>query len=213
MNSCLEAPDLTSPSQCVSLNELMCNVWYLSWSQEVAYEIHHERKQGKVSCSPDALKPPRMAFATLLCMSVSSPAILWRHKKGTGLINSQDGVRSNQLCVEDKELCGCLWMKWQVVNWSPWTSESRMRTLNAMANERQRLIHQNPHVRVDMEAIKLNVRAPKLLHLVDHNPVDHKVYQNLIIASYLSIFFTSLFLPCKNTFMNDYMMKFRIVMV
>jgi len=26
MNSCLEVPDLTSPSQCVALNELMCNV-------------------------------------------------------------------------------------------------------------------------------------------------------------------------------------------
>jgi hypothetical protein len=26
MNSCLEVPDLTSPSQCVSLNELMSNV-------------------------------------------------------------------------------------------------------------------------------------------------------------------------------------------
>ncbi len=65
MNSCLEVPDLTSPSQCVSLNELMCNVWYLSWRQEVAYEIHHERKQGKVSCSPDALKPPRSIMSPL----------------------------------------------------------------------------------------------------------------------------------------------------
>ncbi len=42
--------------------------------------------------------------------------------------------------------------------------------LNAMANERRRLIDQNPHVRVDIEAIKLNVRAPELLRLVDHNP-------------------------------------------
>jgi hypothetical protein len=42
--------------------------------------------------------------------------------------------------------------------------------LNAMANERRRLIDQNPHVRVDIEAIKLNVRAPELLRRVDHNP-------------------------------------------
>ncbi len=42
--------------------------------------------------------------------------------------------------------------------------------LNAMANERRRLKDQNPHVRVDIEAIKLNVRAPELLRLVDHNP-------------------------------------------
>lgn len=42
--------------------------------------------------------------------------------------------------------------------------------LNAMANERRPLIDQNPHVRVDIEAIKLNVRAPDLLRLVDHNP-------------------------------------------
>jgi hypothetical protein len=42
--------------------------------------------------------------------------------------------------------------------------------LNALANERRRLIDQNPHVRVDIEAIELNVRAPELLRLVDHNP-------------------------------------------
>jgi hypothetical protein len=65
-----------------------------------------------------------------------------------------------------------------------------MRTLNTMANERRRFIDQNPHVKVNIEAIKLNDRAPELLHLVDHNPVDHKVYQNPIIAPYLSIFFT-----------------------
>ncbi len=59
-----------------------------------------------------------------------------------------------------------------------------------MTNERWHLIDQNPHVKVDIEAIKLNVRALELLHLVDHNLVDHKVYQNPIIASYLSVFFT-----------------------
>jgi hypothetical protein len=42
--------------------------------------------------------------------------------------------------------------------------------LIAMANEPRRLIDQNPHVRVDIEAIKLNVRAPGLLRPVDHNP-------------------------------------------
>lgn len=42
--------------------------------------------------------------------------------------------------------------------------------LKAMANERRRLIDQNPHVRVDIEAIKLNVRTPDLLRVVDHNP-------------------------------------------
>ncbi len=42
--------------------------------------------------------------------------------------------------------------------------------LNAMANERRRLIDQNPPVRVDIEDIKLNVRAPELLRLVGHNP-------------------------------------------
>jgi hypothetical protein len=42
--------------------------------------------------------------------------------------------------------------------------------LNAMADERRRLIDQHPHVRVDIEAIKLNVRAPELLRVVDHNP-------------------------------------------
>ncbi|CAM6011429.1 unnamed protein product [Sphagnum balticum] len=41
---------------------------------------------------------------------------------------------------------------------------------NAMANERRRLIDQNSHIRVDIEAIKLNVRAPELLRRVDHNP-------------------------------------------
>jgi hypothetical protein len=41
---------------------------------------------------------------------------------------------------------------------------------NAMANERRRLINQNSHIRVDIEAIKLNVRAPELLRRVDHNP-------------------------------------------
>ncbi len=42
--------------------------------------------------------------------------------------------------------------------------------LNAIANKRRRLIDQNPHVRVDIEDIKLNVRAPELLRLVGHNP-------------------------------------------
>jgi len=42
--------------------------------------------------------------------------------------------------------------------------------LNAMANERQRLIDQNPHVRVDIEDIKSDVRAPEHLRPVDHNP-------------------------------------------
>ncbi|CAM6011430.1 unnamed protein product [Sphagnum balticum] len=42
--------------------------------------------------------------------------------------------------------------------------------LSAMANEPRRLIDQNPHVRLDIEAIKLNVRAPEHLRLVDHNP-------------------------------------------
>jgi hypothetical protein len=52
------------------------------------------------------------------------------------------------------------------------------------------LIDQNSNVTLDMKAIKLNDRVLELLSLVDHNPVDCQVYQNLIIASHFLVFFS-----------------------